>query len=94
MRGISLKPELKKFLKAKAQTLKPVILTGQNGLSQAVIDEIERSLDHHELIKIRLSAADRSDRRAMCDEICQKTNADLIQSIGHVVTIYRKSRNN
>lgn len=86
-----MKTELKKFLKTKAQTLKPVILTGQNGLSAAVFEEIERTLDHHELIKIRLSAKDREDRKLMTADLCEKTGAELIQSIGHVVTIYRKN---
>lgn len=82
--------ELKKFLKAQAHALKPVILTGQAGLSEAVIRETEIALDHHELIKVRLNAADRDQRREMAQMLCQHTGADLVQAIGHVVTLYRR----
>lgn len=85
-----MKSELKKFLKIRAHTLKPVILTGQRGLSEAVLLETELALDHHELIKIRLNAQDRVERKDMTDKLCQHTGAELIQAIGHVVTLYRK----
>jgi RNA-binding protein len=87
-----LKPEVKKFLRAKAHALKPVVLTGQHGLSPAVLQEVEIALDHHELIKVRLNAADREERKAMTEMLCESTGADLIQAIGHIVTIYRKPK--
>lgn len=87
-----MKPELKKFLRAKAHTLKPVVLTGQHGLSPAVLQEVELALDHHELIKVRLNAGDREERKAMTETLCESTGADLIQAIGHIVTIYRKPK--
>lgn len=87
-----MKSELKKFLRAKAHTLKPVVLTGQHGLSEAVLQEVEVALDHHELIKVRLNAADRDERKAMAETLCTSTGAELIQSIGHIATIYRKAK--
>jgi RNA-binding protein len=87
-----LKPELKKFLRTKAHTLKPVVLTGQHGLSEAVLQEVEIALDHHELIKVRLNASDREERKAMTETLCASTGAELIQSIGHIATIYRKAK--
>jgi RNA-binding protein len=87
-----LKSELKKFLRAKAHTLKPVVLTGQHGLSAAVLQEVEVALDHHELIKVRLNASDREERKAMTETLCKSTGAELIQAIGHIVTIYRKPK--
>jgi RNA-binding protein len=85
------KVELKKFLKAKAHKLKPVVITGQHGLTPAVLSEINQALDHHELIKIRVNAADRDERRELAEEIRRETAAELIQSIGHVITLYRKN---
>jgi RNA-binding protein len=55
---VSLKSDLKKFLRAKAHALKPVVITGQNGITPAVLNEIGQALSHHELIKIRVNAAD------------------------------------
>ena len=86
-----MKPELKKFLKARAHALNPVVITGQNGITPALLTEIGIALDHHELIKIRVNAVDRVERREMIEEIVQATGADLIQSIGHIAAIYRQN---
>jgi RNA-binding protein len=86
------KAELKNFLKAKAHTLKPVVIIGHHGLTEAVLTEIEVSLEHHELIKIRVNALDRNDRKLMIDLIVQRTAAELVQTVGHIAVIYRKSK--
>ena len=86
-----MKPELKKILKARAHALKPVVITGQNGLSEAVMNEIDLALEHHELIKVRINANDRVERTAMSAEICERLSAEMIQSIGHIIAIYRKA---
>lgn len=83
--------ERKKLLKTQAHALKPVILTGQHGITPALLNEIHLALDHHELIKVRLNAAHRQERREMTGEILRETGAELIQAIGHVITVYRKN---
>lgn len=86
-----MKPELKKFMRAKAHSLKPVVITGQNGITHSVLNEIDLALEHHELIKVRVNASDREDRKAMTAQICADSSAELIQAIGHVITLYRKA---
>jgi RNA-binding protein len=86
-----LKPEFKKQLRAKAHTLKPVVITGQAGVTAAVLQEINLSLDHHELIKVRVNAEDREQRKEMSQQICEETGAELVQSIGHIITLYRRN---
>ena len=81
--------ELKKRLRAKAHALKPIIITGQSGITPPLLNEINLALDHHELIKMRVNAEDREQRREMVEMILRETGADLIHSIGHVITIYR-----
>ncbi|HLF98404.1 MAG TPA: ribosome assembly RNA-binding protein YhbY [Methylococcaceae bacterium] len=83
-------PRLKKALRARAHALKPVVLTGQAGLSEAVLAEIDLALEHHELIKVRLRA-EREERTVMAEEICARLGAELVQSLGQIVTLYRKS---
>lgn len=84
-------PQLKKALRAKAHALKPVIITGQAGLTEAVLAEIDNALNHHELIKVRLRNDDREQRQEMGRELCEQLKADLVQSLGQIVTLYRKS---
>ncbi len=83
----------RKSLKAQAHHLKPVILLGAKGLTEAVIAETGIALDAHELIKVKINGADREDRIAMTAELCTALDAELVQMIGHTAIIYRKNKN-
>lgn len=80
----------KKKLKAQAHPLNPVVIIGQAGLTDAVTKEINLALDAHELIKVRIRA-ERDERNAIRTRICTETLAELIQSIGQIVVLYRKN---
>lgn len=80
-----------KFLRSKSHHLKPVLWIGQNGLTDSVTAEIETALDHHELIKIKLRVGDKALRNKTVAEICQATRSTQIQSIGNIVSIYRRN---
>lgn len=86
--------QLKKSLCTKAQTLKPVVMIGGNGLTDNVLNEIDIALTAHELIKIRISAADRETRDLLIATICEKSHSELVQKIGHVISVYRKKTKN
>ena len=81
-----------KFLRAKCHDLKPVIMLGQKGLTEAVLEELDKALDHHELVKIKLSVDDREARQQLSDEICQHSHAEAVQSIGKTLSIYRPNK--
>lgn len=81
----------KKFLRARAHTLKPVVIVGANGLHEAVLAEIEQALAHHELIKVRFNCGDREARQTMLDTVQEHCGAELVQSIGHIGVFYRKA---
>jgi RNA-binding protein len=53
------------------------------------LNELEIALDHHELVKIKLSVDDRDARKQLAEEICQRCQAEVVQSIGKTLTIYR-----
>jgi len=82
-----------KFLRSKCHDLKPVVMLGQKGLSDAVLKELDIALDHHELVKIKLSVDDRGARKQLIDEICRHCQAELVQSIGKTVSVYRPDLN-
>ncbi|EEF81308.1 RNA binding protein [Methylophaga thiooxydans] len=82
----------KRYLRGLAHTLKPVVMIGNSGLTDAVLSEIDNALEHHELIKVRVSGQERADRKAMLDEISNKTGADLVQVIGHIGGFYRPAK--
>jgi putative YhbY family RNA-binding protein len=88
----SLSPAERKLLKARAHALKPVVAVGNEGLSAAVLKEIETSLKAHDLIKIRVAGDDREARQALLGEICNRTDASPVQHIGKILVVYRESQ--
>jgi len=78
-------------LKGLAHSLKPVVLLGNNGLTEAVVAEIDYALGHHELIKIKIPTDDRETKGLIVDAICRETNAIQVQVIGKTLVIYRAS---
>ncbi len=82
---------LKQTLKAKAHHLKPVILLGAKGLTQAVIDETNLALLAHELIKVKINGAEKADRQLIAKELCHQLNAHLLQLIGNTAIIFREN---
>lgn len=79
----------KRHLRALAHQLKPVVIVGGGGLTDGVISEIDQSIEHHELIKVRINAADRQSRRDMIQAICRSTHSTMVFNIGHIAAFYR-----
>ncbi len=85
----SLSPAQRQYLKGLAHSRHPVVMIGGNGLTPAVLKEIERGLAAHELIKIKAASDEVETRRAWMEEICAATGAAPVQQIGKVLVIYR-----
>lgn len=76
--------------KAQAHHLKPVVMIGQHGLTDAVLAEIDLALNTHELIKIKIGSEDRDERAKITEAIGQKSESALVQSIGRTAVFYRR----
>lgn len=76
-------------LRRQGQKLRPVVRLGAQGLTDAVLREIDLSLKHHELMKIRVPAEDRDQRDGIIAEICERLGAEHVQRVGHVALLYR-----
>ena len=87
---MSLTEKMKHELRGRGHTLKPVVSIGNAGLSKAVLREIGLSLDHHELMKIKIGGAEREVRKQIIARICDSFDAELVQAVGHIALIYRK----
>jgi len=92
MLGITI--EQRRKLRALAHALSPVVIISQNGLSESVLKEIERSLKRHELIKIRVFSDDRKEREHYLSSICEQLGASPVQHIGKLLVIWRPSPEN
>lgn len=80
-----------KQLRAIGHKLKPVVTIAGKGLSESVIAELDRALTDHELIKVKLAVGSREARVDMTQQITAKSGAELVQSIGSVVLLLRRS---
>ncbi len=89
---MSLSNAEKKRFRAIGHKLHPIISIAEKGLSENIQLEIERALRDHELIKIKLLAADRAEKNSLTETICTDFNAECVQSIGHVILIFRAAK--
>jgi len=78
-------------LRAQAHGLNPVVSISENGLSDAVLKEIDVCLKAHELIKIRVYGDSREDRLSYLERICAELSASPVQHIGKLLVIYREN---
>lgn len=76
-------------LRAQAHGLNPVVSIAENGLTDAVLKEIDVCLKAHELIKIRVYGDSREDRIAYYEQICNQLDAAPVQHIGKLLVVYR-----
>ena len=86
---LPLTPKERQTLKGRAHSLNPVVMLGNAGLSEPVLKEIDRALNAHELIKIRLPTDDEAERARIFADIATRLSAARVQSIGKVLVLYR-----
>jgi len=86
---MELTPRERAALRAAAHPLKPVVLIGDNGLTEAVLKEIDLNLSAHELIKVRAGTADRETRDALLATICDKLSCAAVHHLGKMLILYR-----
>jgi RNA-binding protein len=81
----------RRHLRGLAHHLKPVVMVGQDGLKPTVLAEVDAALTAHELIKVKVVAADRDERAAMVAEIAATAGAEVVQSIGQMAALFRRN---
>jgi RNA-binding protein len=81
----------KKFLRGLGHQLKPVIMVGDAGVTESLLQEFCSTIEHHELIKVRVRASDRETRDNIISDLCNKGSAELVARIGNVALVYRRN---
>ena len=89
MPQIVLTPLERKAHRAEAHHLSPVVMIGNDGLTEAVIKETDAALNAHGLIKVRVLGDDRAAREQMFQELADTLNAAPIQHIGKLLVLWR-----
>jgi RNA-binding protein len=92
MRIMQLSEKQKKHLRRLAHPLHPLVMLGNAGLTDAVVGELDRALADHELVKVSARVGDRTARDAALEELARRTQASMVQRIGHVGVFYRRAK--
>lgn len=79
----------RKFLRGLAHPLKPLIRVGNAGLSEALLNELDLQLEHHELLKVRVAAPSREERDSAVAELASRSRSALVTRIGNIAVLYR-----
>lgn len=87
----NLTAEDRQNLRRIGHQLKPVILLGAQGVTEALIEELQRALNDHELIKVRLYGEDRDQRKADLEALISASGCQLVQSIGKIALLLRRN---
>ena len=82
----------KRHLRGLGHELHPLVTIAGKGLSESVLAELDQTLEHHELIKVKISAGERDEKKALIAEMVEKGKATLVQTIGHTALLYRKAQ--
>ena len=81
----------RKRLRQIGHALNPVVMLGDKGLSEGVTEELNRALNDHELIKVKIVAEDREARAALIAEVATVSGAEVVQTIGKIALLYKKA---
>ncbi|MBX7149003.1 ribosome assembly RNA-binding protein YhbY [bacterium] len=80
------------FLRGKAHKLKPYVHLGKEGLTEALVKQIDQALNDHELIKIKFVEY-KEDRKEIAADIEKETKSNCVGMVGHVGIFYKKHPN-
>ncbi|WOE31426.1 MULTISPECIES: ribosome assembly RNA-binding protein YhbY [unclassified Acinetobacter] len=81
----------RKRLRQIGHALNPVVMVGDKGLSESVIEELARALNDHELIKVKVTGEDRVERSTLISQIAEVSGAEIVQTIGKIALLYKKA---
>lgn len=84
--------EQKKHYRSIGHGLNPVVTISSNGLSESVMTEIERALNDHELIKVKVAVDDKTARKELIGLISKQTQSTVVQEIGKVALLLRPAK--
>lgn len=79
----------KRHLRALGHSLKPIILIGKKEIEEALINEVNAALDHHELIKVKLLESCMLDKHESSETLARACNAQVAQILGKTFLLYR-----
>lgn len=88
---MQLNNDQKKHYRTIGHQLNPIVTIAEKGLNEPVNNEINRALDDHELIKVKINIRDRKQRQQIILDIAENAPATIVQTIGLMALFYRQA---
>ena len=88
---MSLSNQERKRLRQIGHSLNPVVMLGNQGLTDNVVEEALRALADHELIKVKVAGEDKEQRLMLLQSLAEKTDAQIVQQVGKIALLYKKA---
>ena len=82
--------KLRKTLRAAGHHLSPVVQVGKEGVTAALLRELDEQLGAHELVKVKVGTESPEDRFEAADRLGAEVGAQIAQILGRTVLVYRK----
>ena len=82
----------RRFVRARAHHLRPLVSIGKAGITEGVIDATHEALRIHELIKVSLPGDSSTQKDELAKSLSAITGSHVIQQIGHVVVLFRQKK--
>lgn len=79
----------RRFLRGQAHALKSIVHIGKQGLTEALVGEVGRALEHHELIKVRFLDL-KDEKKELTTELATRCHAEAITILGHQAVLFRQ----
>ena len=78
----------RKYLRGRAHHLEAVVQIGKDGVTDQVIQEIERTADRLELLKIRVRPNAPLGARETAASLASRLRAEIIGTVGRVIIYF------
>ena len=86
-----LKGKQRAYLRSIANTLKPIIQLGKEGVTENFLDQLDEMLTAREIVKVTILETAGLEAKETANAICEALRAEFVQAIGFKFTIYRKN---
>jgi RNA-binding protein len=87
---MSLSGKQKRFLRAEAHALEPVVMVGKEGLTDTLVSAVQAALLRHELIKVRVHESSPVERAEVAEQLPELTKSELAGKVGRVLILYKR----
>ncbi|HYC61598.1 MAG TPA: ribosome assembly RNA-binding protein YhbY [Thermoanaerobaculia bacterium] len=80
----------RQYLRGLAHPLAPVVRVGKAGVTEPLIAETKKSLQSHELIKVRIEVDESAERKSLAEKLAGATDAQIAGTVGKIAILYRE----